>query len=401
MPPPTSPARWAYRAFQALPAPLHDLGDRVLRWRAEREVRRQPCFADQPRRLLIGPLNTAGQAAQWACAARTHLDGVSALSLWAERGTRSAALGYPHDIRLTRAAQLRGQRVHRERLLAASHLLVESGHPLLGDVRKGSILDDLPALREAGVAVALLFHGSELRDLRRHAELYPHSPFAGEWDPRLAQLQTTVERNQALLVDYDGPVLVPTPDMLDFVPGADWLPIAVDVDRFATGQPVLERARPVVLHAPTNPRLKGTAAVEEALAGLERRGLVTYRRLQGVPNGQMPEFVADADIVVDQIVLGNAATLVAESMAAGRLVIAHLAAPVRERLAAHDPAGEPIPVVQADPDTLAEVIGQVVTDRATYQAAAARGPSWSRRNHDGRRSAAVLAPWLGVPPPPG
>jgi hypothetical protein len=391
----TGPRKWAYQAFSALPGPVRGLGDTALRLRAEREVRAQPGFGDDRVRLLIGPLNTAGQAWQWARAAEQHLPGVSARSLWAERGTRSAALGYRHDIHLSRAAQLRGQRPHRARVLGASHVLVESGHPVLGDVRLGSFLDDVPVLRGAGVADGLLLHGSEIRDLRQHAEQDPHSPFAGEWDDRLTRMQATVGRTRGLLADYDGPVLVSTPDLLDFVPGATWLPLVVDVEAFARDAQVLRRERPLVLHAPSNPLLKGTRAIEAALRRLSARGVITYRRLEGVPHARMADVIAAADVVVDQVVLGNPGVLLAESLAAGRLVVAHLSEPVRSRMAAADPAGQPVPVVEADPTTIAQVIEQVVADRAAYVEIARQGPAWARRNHDGVRAAQVLAGFLG------
>ncbi|HLS44797.1 MAG TPA: hypothetical protein VK045_05135 [Ornithinicoccus sp.] len=392
------PGQWAYRAYRSLPGPVKSLGEAVLRRRAEHEVRSQPAFADEPTRLLIGPLNTAGQAQRWASAAGS-LPGVTAKSLNVERRSAGVTYGYRTDWFLSRAAQLRGMRPHRERVLGLTHVLLESGRAILDEPLDRTAIDDLPLLREHGVRVAMLIHGSEMRDLHRHAETYPHSPFREEWDERWHRMQATVERTRAVVDAFDGPVFVSTHDMLDFVPGASLLPIVVDVDRFAAGggpdaAPALDRGRPVVLHAPTNPRLKGTEAVERVLHSLEAEGLVSYRRLQGVPNEHMPKTLADADIVIDQIVLGNAGVLTAEATAAGRLVVGHLLPAVRERMTAFDAMGQPPPVLEADPDTLEEVLREILADRATYQAIAARGPAWSRRNHDGTRAADALRPWL-------
>ena len=102
----------------------------------------------------------------------------------------------------------------------------------------------------------------------------------------------------------------------------------------------------------------------------------------------MPDFVADADVVVDQIRLGAVGVLAAEAMAAGRLVIGHVHGRVRARL------GGEIPVVDATPETFAEVIAAVVDDPGRYAPVAAAGPAWARERHDGRASAAALAPFL-------
>lgn len=361
-------------------------------------MRKLPAFPDVPTRLLIGPLNTAGQAHRWAVAA-DRLPGVAAKSLNVERRSTGVAYGYETDWFLSRAAQLRGMRPYREQVLGLTHVLVESGRAIVDEIFDHTSLDDLPLLREHGVEVALLIHGSEMRDLRQHAETYLHSPFRGEWDEHWHRMQATVARTRTVVEAFDGPVFVPTHDMLDFVPESTLLPIVVDVDRFTVGpgssrMPVLEREQPVVIHAPTNPRLKGTESVERVLHRLENEGLVSYRKLQGVPNEQMPRFLADADIVIDQIVLGNAATLTAEATAAGRLVVGHLSPAVRNRMAAFDPEAHPPPIVEADPDTLEEVLREVLDDRAAYARLAAQGHTWARRNHDGTRAAEILRKWL-------
>lgn len=395
MAPLAGPRRWAYRAFVALPGPVRGAGETVLRLRAESAVRSQPNFPGAGTRLLIGPANTAGQGWAWTRAAERHLPGVCGLSLSVADASGSPGLAFPHDVWLTRSMQLRALAAHRQRMLGATHVISESARPVLGDFFTGSLLADLPTLRRAGIAPAVLLHGSEVRDPDGHAGLYPHSPFAGESDDYQRRLQSLVTRTRATLDAFDGAVLVSTPDLLDFVPGADWLPLVVDVDAFATDAPVLERDRPVVLHAPSNPRLKGTAAIEEALTGLDARGVLTYRRLQGLPHDQMAVAIAESDVVVDQVVLGNPGVLLAESLAAGRVVVAHLIEQVRDRMALGDPDRQPAPVVEADPTTIGQVIERVVGDRTAYREVAAQGPAWARRNHDGRRAAQVLAGFLG------
>lgn len=389
----------AWRAVGALPGPVRRLAELPVRRRADAELRALPAMPPAGRRLYVGPWNTAGQAWEWARAAERHLPGVAAQNLWAQRSLSQAHFHYRADHTITVLGQRgRVRELHGGRVLAeATHVLFESGRPVLAGFHAGSMLDDLPALDDAGIRSAVLYHGSEVRDLREHAGAYPHSPFRGEWDDYFRTLQTIVERNRADLARFEGPVLVSTPDLLDVVPGATWLPLVVDVDRMATDRPALERERPVVLHAPSNPRLKGTGAIESVLTALDGEGVVEYRRLQGVPHERMPVFIAGADVVVDQVVLGNPGVLVAEALAAGRVVVAHLSASVRDRMAAADPAGQPPPVVEADPVTLESVVREIVGERTAYRDLASRGPAWARRNHDGTRAAAVLGEWFDQP----
>lgn len=342
------------------------------------------------RRLYVGPWNTAGQAWEWARAAERHLPDVAAQNLWAQRIASQTHFHYSADHELSVRLQ-RGhvRQIHGGRVLAeATHVIFESGRPVLDNFHAGSMLDDLPALVGAGISSAVLYHGSEIRDLREHAERFPHSPFRGGWDDYLRSLQGIVAKNRADLAAFDGPVLVSTPDLLTVSDRAVWLPIVVDVDRFTTRAPVLERTRPVVLHAPTNPRLKGGATVREQLEKLHARGLVYYRPLSGVTNAEMPAAIAGADIVLDQFALGATGVFAAEALAAGRVVVAHLADEVRSAMT--DSTGQAPPVVESSPADVGRVVEQIVAERDRHRDLAASAPAWARRTHDGRRSAQVL-----------
>jgi hypothetical protein len=233
--------------------------------------------------------------------------------------------------------------------------------------------------------VALIFHGSEVRRPGPHAQRYPWSPFA---DPRhtaaterLVRATDTVHR---LLAEFDGPVFVSTLDLLDDVPRATWLPVVVGRDAFRPAPPVLERPRPVFVHAPSSPMLKGSDVVDRVLRDLDSEGVLEYRRLDGVPSAFVGDFLREADVVVDQVVLGNPGVLAAEAMAAGRVVVAHLSDEVRARFP------RPVPVVEATPGSLTEVAREICAARERYAETAAEGPAFAADLHSGRRSAQVL-----------
>lgn len=352
-------------------------------------------------RLLVGPTNTAGQARLWARAAETHLDGVAARNMVAERNGRIGGFGYEADVIVPSRLQSHGLPAWGTGVLDTfSHLLLEAGRGVTAEFFATASNDLLAQYAAADVRVAVILHGSEIRDHARHAALYSASPF-NERSDYLNRVQARVDETRAFLERTDLPLLVSTLDLIDFVAGAKWLPVTADVDRFATAAvesaAPLGRDLPVVLHAPSNPFLKGTAAIEEIALQLHAEGRLVYRRLEGVPHAEMPAFIADADIVIDQIVLGNVGTLAAESMAAGRLVIGHLHERVRQRW--REMGGGEIPLIEATPDTLENVLTTILADRERYAAVAATGPAWARKHHDGRASAAALAPFLGVDPP--
>jgi hypothetical protein len=357
----------------------------------------RPVVPDTPVRLLAGPANFAGQAWAWSRAAEREIDGLGAVVFDLDRGGLSFDSDYKVPVPVYRSGQWGAE---QELWIGESftHVLIDAMRPVLGPRYGEDCGAEIAVIERRGVAVSLAAHGSDIRLPSKHVELYPTSPFAdppAEQADYVQRLEKQAERLGAIIRGHDGPTFVSTPDLLDFAPAAHLLPVVVDIDRWTSPLPVLERERPVVLHAPSNGFLKGSPLIDPLLEELDARGVIEYRRIQGVPHSEMPGFVADSDIVVDQVVLGLYSVAAVEGLAAGRVVIAH----VPDRIRARVPGGE-LPIVDATADTLVEVIEQILADRDAYRAIAAEGPAFARRVHDGRYSARVLADGLGLTPPP-
>ena len=67
--------------------------------------------------------------------------------------------------------------------------------------------------------------------------------------------------------------------------------------------------------APSNSALKGDPSIDAQLRGLEREGLIEYRRVEGIPYSNMPQLYRTADIVLDQFRLGDYGVSACEAMA--------------------------------------------------------------------------------------
>ena len=65
---------------------------------------------------------------------------------------------------------------------------------------------------------------------------------------------------------------VSTPDLLEFVPDAEWLPNPANLDNLQYSEPDVEGPLKI-LHAPTNRQVKNTEAVISAISNLEEEGL--------------------------------------------------------------------------------------------------------------------------------
>jgi glycosyltransferase involved in cell wall biosynthesis len=339
--------------------------------------------------LGLGPTNSAGQASAWASAVRRTIPDVrtEVVAITNDR------YDYPADIRVTKATYARDATWGLDLLEHArghwTHALIEAARPMFGAASGADASADIEALRAAGVQVGLVFHGSEVRDPRIHASTHPYSPFGDPRDPYTARLQQVADRTLALARSFDGPVFVSTPDQLDHLPAATWLPVVVDLERWPlrTHQ---ASGPPLVVHAPSNPALKGTHYIEAAIAPLVESGAVRYQRVTDLQPDDAAALVASADIVIDQVLLGLYGVLACEALASGAVVVGHVGDSLRARVP------EPVPIIEATPDDLRERIEDVLDRFGQLRSEAEVRRGFVERIHSGRRSAQALAPFLGV-----
>ena len=108
-------------------------------------------------------------------------------------------------------------------------------------------------------------------------------------------------------------------DAIRWVPRAHVIPPAVDV-RAIEPTPPSDGGRPVILHAPSSRRRKGTDAVVAAAGGLD----ADLRLVEGLRHDEAFERYRDADIVVDQLNAGWYGVFAIEAMALGKPVLTFL-----------------------------------------------------------------------------
>ncbi|WP_052166667.1 glycosyltransferase family protein [Microbacterium profundi] len=343
-----------------------------------------------PRRLLIAPVNSAGQGYAWARSAERIGDVAAANYMF--RGADDV-FGFVADHVIPATALLSNERWRRAQRDAIfknfTHMIIESGIHLVES--NGELLPLIRELQQHGVRVALLWHGSDIRLPSAHARREPDSPF-GNGYPDTEILEQIASRNKAVVDEAAVAVFVSTPDLLADVPQANWLPVVVEPSTWEASSPALERERPVVLHVPSRAGLKGTALIEATMARLHEEGVIEYREVHGVPVAQMPQLYAGADIVLDQFLAGSYGVAACEALAAGRVVIGHVADEVRRTV--QELTGHDVPIVQARTTTLEASLRRIVADREEARAMARRGPEFVRSVHDGRTSAEVLRPFL-------
>lgn len=342
-------------------------------------------------RLYIGPTNYSGQAFAWARAVEAEDPRV---------GARNVAIELPGSFRFpsdntvpiaTVNASLPWAEAEWDAAQQFSHVLIEAERPLFGRRFGRDPAAEIAAMQAAHLSVAYLCHGTDIRNPAGHARRTRWSPYPD--DPRTATLQADADRNLALLRSVPLPTFVSTPDLLDDVPWATWCPVVVDTDRFSSTHPPFSSGTPHVVHASSSAVQKGSHLIEPALASLRDGGRLEYSVVTGAAAADMPEIYGSADIVLDQFRLGSYGVAACEAMATGRVVIGHVLPSVRERVL--EITGLELPIVEANPDTLEDVVDVILRDVDAARELAAAGPVFTSAVHSGKASArALLSGWI-------
>lgn len=347
---------------------------------------------DTPVRVYIAPTNYSGQGYRWARA----LEAEDPVRI----GARNVAVTLPGGFAFPADTAVPIATVNSSRewadaewhaALTFTHVLVEAERSMFGRRFDRRLEDEVLALEGAGLSVAFLAHGTDIRDPDLNAERTPWSLYPE--DPRTDVLRADAAANHAMLERLDRPTFVSTPDLLADVPWATWCPVVVDPALWANDITPFTRPVPRVMHISTAPLQKGSHYLAPALEAITAAGGITFEVVTGVPAASIPGLFADADIVLDQFRVGSYGVAACEAMASGRVVVGHVLPDVRRTV--RDAYGLELPIVEADPSTVGDVVAALVADPDRSRAIAASGPVFVDRVHSGPASArALIDGWI-------
>jgi glycosyltransferase involved in cell wall biosynthesis len=152
-----------------------------------------------------------------------------------------------------------------------------------------------------------------------------------------------------------GAQVVGSYDAIRWVPEAEVIPPGVDLAQIAPAPPS-DRDRPLIVHAPSSRRRKGSEHVIAAVEGLD----ADLELVEGLHHDEAFVRYRAADIVVDQLNAGWYGLFAIEAMALGKPVVTFL----------HDEAvrrtekafGIQVPIVNATKETLTDALRPLVED---------------------------------------
>jgi glycosyltransferase involved in cell wall biosynthesis len=172
-----------------------------------------------------------------------------------------------------------------------------------------------------------------------------------------------------------GARIVGSYDAIRWVPDAEVIPPGIDLREYKPVPPG-DRPRPVVVHAPSSRRRKGT---EHVIAACELLP-VELEIVEGLHHDEARRRYEGADIVVDQLNAGWYGLFAIEAMALGKPVVTFLHDEAVTRT--EEALGLRVPVVSATAETLVERLRPLVESAEERRRVGAAGRAYVEQVHD-------------------
>jgi len=175
--------------------------------------------------------------------------------------------------------------------------------------------------------------------------------------------------------------LIPGPELFDYL-RSDLFPepirteAAVQVSEIKTAYPDPDKAKPVVGHIPSRPKVKGTETVLAAVQSLAGQCDFEFRLIQNVTHAQALEQIRECDVVLDQFIIGSYGTVSLEAMALGKPVLCYIKPSFYKRLP------DEFPIVNANPGDLTRTLKGLLVDGRLRHSIGLKSREYAERHHD-------------------
>ena len=304
----------------------------------------EPAASGRPLRVTLCPVNTAG--VPWTLAQALRRRGVDARLVVFERyGLHPEA-----DVSLDRSGGFARRQATQWTALARLLPHTDVFHFIFGLTLVPQSLQ-FPILRATRKRSVMHYLGSDIR---------------GKTPEQLASGKKA------------GAEIVGSYDAIRWVPDANVIPPGIDLTRFGPTPPS-DRARPVIVHAPSSRGRKGTEHVIAAVEGLD----ADLEIIEGLHHNEAFERYRNADIVVDQLNAGWYGLFAIECMALGKPVVTFLH---EEAVRRTEEAFETtVPIVSATAETLREQLRPLVADATERRRLGAASRAYVELVHDQER----------------
>lgn len=240
---------------------------------------------------------------------------------------------------------------------------------------------DLRMFAKAGKKLIVHHQGSDVRMLSAASKLNPYVRVKSYWT------EEVIRENLEFMSSYIHHAVVPSHELVPYIkpyyPSISVIPSSITIEQFKPRYYEANNKPPLVVHAPTNREIKGTEFILDAVARLKQRYNFRFVLLENLSHEQAKKMYRNADIVIDQLRIGDLGITSIEAMALGKPVICYIRKDLRKRY-------EGIPIIDATPDTILTALKYLLTHPEVLYKLGVKGRRYVENHHCSDQAAEQL-----------
>jgi glycosyltransferase involved in cell wall biosynthesis len=189
------------------------------------------------------------------------------------------------------------------------------------------------------------------------------------------------------LSKYVDTVIIPNYELLEHVKNyfndVKIIRQAINISDYSPKYPEPETCTPFIVHAPSDKDIKGTKFIVKAINRLRDKYIFKFKLVHGISHDEAERIYQSADIIIDQLILGEYGLVSIEAMAFGKPVVCFIRDDIRSLY-------KDLPIVSATPENIEEKIEWLLKNPQARTELGRAGRSFVEANHDSRTIAKQL-----------
>lgn len=236
---------------------------------------------------------------------------------------------------------------------------------------------DLIPLKQLNKTVFMHNLGS---DIRIPEIAFKHHDYWKYAESYLKQLNSEViKHNITLFSKWIDHCIVNDHEMLSYVKNdykhIHMIGLPIDLTKYTYVVPAIRNTLHIV-HAPTNPEVKGSCFFEHAIHNLSKKYSIKYTRVEKMDHKEALEIFKNADIICDQLIIGTYGSLAVECMAMGKCIATFINPNFQP---AHN---EEIPMWALNIDNIESRLEELIASSTLRQSLSQKARAYVEKNND-------------------
>lgn len=243
---------------------------------------------------------------------------------------------------------------------------------------------DLPILKRAKKKIIMLYQGDDVRDrkyfFQKYKSPYPTSQYSIKdsfWDYIHKKRAEKIAR-------FADRIFAVSPDLMNFIPArAKLLPVPVDLSSLKPSKKY-SKNKITIVHAPSDRSAKGSETIIKIVKRLMTKYPINFILVEKTRYTKALAIYQQADIVIDQILIGWYGSFAAETMAMGIPTIAYLR---QTDLTQYVPFYQEIPIVNANEESLEVSLSVLIKNEKLRMEIGQKSRKYVEKYHDSAKIA--------------